>query len=132
MKTRILLVDDEAVLTRMMKRNLEATGRFEVLDINDSHIAVDAARRFRPDVALLDIMMPGVDGNDVAAAFASDPDLADIPIIFLTATISKTAVEPSGSKVGNYTFLAKPVTFDDVLACINGLLGTVGTVNEFV
>lgn len=119
MKKKILLVDDEAPLTRMMRRNLEATGRFDVLDVNDSSIALATARQFCPDLMFLDIMMPGVDGTDVAAAFANDPQLAGVPIIFLTATISPKVVEPTGSKVGSYTFLAKPVTFADLLTCID-------------
>lgn len=119
MKKKILLVDDEAGITRMMRRNLEATGRFEVLDINNSTIALETARQFRPDLVLLDVMMPDMDGGDVAAAFAEDQYLAKVPIIFLTAIVSKKEVEPSGSIIGNHTFLAKPVKLDDLLACIN-------------
>ncbi|HTP67032.1 MAG TPA: response regulator [Geobacteraceae bacterium] len=123
MKKRILLVDDEAPMTRMMRRNLEATGRFEVLDVNDSTTALQTARQFRPDLVFLDVMMPGVDGGDVAAAFADDPSLAQVPIIFLTAIVSKSEVKPTGSKIGKHLFLAKPVKLEDLLACIETHLG---------
>lgn len=126
MKKRILLVDDEAGITRMMRRNLEATGRFEVQDLNNPTLAVETASQFRPDLVLLDVMMPDMDGGAVAAAFAENPQLARIPIIFLTAIVSKKEVEPTGSMIGNHTFLAKPVKFDDLLACIDAQLGTAG------
>ncbi|QOX79428.1 response regulator [Trichlorobacter lovleyi] len=123
MKKRILLVDDEAGVTRMMRRNLEATGRFEVRDLNDPTQALETARQFRPDLVLLDVMMPEMDGGSVAAAFAEEPQLARVPIIFLTAIVSKKEVEPTGSQIGSHTFLAKPVAFNDLLACIDGQLG---------
>ena len=123
MKKRILLVDDEAGITRMMRRNLEATGRFEVLDLNDPARALETARQFRPDLVLLDVMMPEMDGGTVAAAFAEEPQLAQVPVIFLTAIVSKKEVEPTGSQIGSHTFLAKPVVFSDLLACIDGQLG---------
>ena len=119
MKKRILLVDDEPGITRMMRRNLEATGNFEVMDINDPTVALETARQFRPDLVLLDVMMPGVDGGDVAAAFAEDPLLATVPIVFLTAIVSKREVEPTGSTIGQHTFLAKPVKLEDLLVCID-------------
>jgi CheY-like chemotaxis protein len=118
MKKRILLVDDEPGITRMMRRNLEATGKFEVMDINDPTIALASALEFRPDLVLLDVMMPDVDGGDVAAAFSEEPQLAHIPIVFLTAIVGKKEVEPTGSMIGNHTFLAKPVKLEDLLICI--------------
>jgi len=123
MKKRILLVDDEAGITRMMRRNLEATGRFEVTDINNPALALETARQFRPDLVLLDVMMPGMDGGTVAAALADDPQLGRVPVIFLTAIVSKKEVEPTGSMIGNHTFLAKPVKLEDLLACIDEQLG---------
>ncbi len=123
MKKRILLVDDEAPMTRMMRRNLEATGRFEVLDINDPVTALKEARQFRPDLVFLDVMMPGLDGGDVAAAFAEDPSLAKVPVIFLTAIVTKDEVKPAGSKIGKHVYLAKPVKLEELLACIETHLG---------
>ena len=126
MKKRILLVDDEAGITRMMRRNLEATGRFEVMDINNPTLAVETARQFRPDLVLLDVMMPDMDGGTVAADLAADPQLAKVPIIFLTAIVSRNEVEPTGSMIGAHLFLAKPVKLDELLACIDSQLGKAG------
>jgi len=123
MKKKIMLVDDEAPITRMMRRNLEATGRFDVLDVNNPMLALETARRFEPDLVFLDVMMPGKDGGDVAADFADDPQLSKIPIVFLTAIVSKKEVEPAGSTIGQHTFLAKPVRLEDLLTCINDHIG---------
>lgn len=119
MKKRIMLVDDEASITRMMRRNLEATGRFEVMDVNNPTLALEVARQFRPDMVFLDVMMPEMDGGDVAADFADDPQLSKVPIVFLTAIVSKKEVASTGSTIGHHTFLAKPVKFEDLLTCIN-------------
>jgi len=125
MKKRIILVDDEKAVTRAMKRNLEATSLFEVMEINNPALVIENARQFKPDLVLLDVMMPEMDGGDVAAALADDPLLADVPIIFLTGIVSKKEVGSAGSIMrGNHTFLAKPVKFEDLLARIDEQLKT--------
>ena len=123
MKKRILLIDDEPGVTRMMRRNLEATNRFEVQELNDATQAVATALQFRPDLLICDVMMPEMDGGAVAAAFAETPQLARVPIIFLTAIVGKQEAEPTGSMIGSHVFLAKPVKHDDLLACIANQLG---------
>lgn len=123
MKKKILLVDDEPAITRMMRRNLESTGRFEVMDINDPTIALATARQFRPDLLLLDVMMPEMDGGVVAAAIEDDPELSGTPVIFLTAIVGQAEVNPTGSTIGHHTFLAKPVKLENLLVCIDDHLG---------
>lgn len=123
MKKRILLVDDEAPITRMMRRNLESTGRFEVLDVNDPTQALPLARQFKPDLALFDVMMPEKDGGELAADFKDDPALSHVPVVFLTAIVSRNEVNPTGSLIGEHTFLAKPVKLEELLACIDAQLG---------
>lgn len=123
MKKRILLVDDEAPITRMMRRNLESTGRFEVLDVNDPTQALPLARQFKPDLALFDVMMPEKDGGELAADFKEDPALSHVPVVFLTAIVSRNEVNPTGSLIGEHTFLAKPVKLEELLACIDAQLG---------
>ena len=70
MKKKILVVDDEAGLTRMIKANLERTGKYEVRTENMGSRAMAAAREFRPDLMFLDVMMPDMSGDDVAARLA--------------------------------------------------------------
>ena len=73
---RILVVDDEPSVTRSLKLNLENTMRYEVRIENDSSRVVAAAREFHPDLILLDVVMPGLDGCDVSARIHADPDCA--------------------------------------------------------
>lgn len=111
-KTRILIVDDEARFTRMVKLSLEKLGVYEVREENRARHALSAARDFRPDLILLDVVMPDADGGDVKAKIAADPELRDIPILFLTALVS-TSTDSAGMQ-----FIAKPVTLQKLTECI--------------
>ena len=123
-KKKILVVDDEASLTRMLRRNLEATGKYEVREENSGAHAYETAREFQPDMIILDVMMPDMDGGDVAAKIQDDESLKHIPIVFLTAILKKEEVaESTGSTIGGRTFLVKPVKVDDLIACIEDHLG---------
>ena len=123
-KKKILVVDDEASLTRMLRRNLEATGKYEVREENSGAHAYETAREFQPDMIMLDVMMPDMDGGDVAAKIQDDESLKHIPIVFLTAILKKEEVaESTGSTIGGRTFLVKPVKVDDLIACIENHLG---------
>ena len=88
-KKRILVVDDEAALTRMVKLNLERTGNYEVRTENSGPMAIPAALEFRPDLMLLDVMMPGMTGDEIAAQLREDPALSHIKFIFVTAIVTK-------------------------------------------
>jgi CheY-like chemotaxis protein len=121
--TRILAIDDEAGFTRLLKINLEATGRFVVRTENDPRMALPAALDFHPDLVLLDVMMPGFDGGDVATTFASDPRLNQIPIVFLTATVRHSEVDAHDGCFGGLRFLSKPVALPELLACLDEILG---------
>jgi DNA-binding response OmpR family regulator len=122
-KKKILVVDDEQAMTRMLKRNLEATGRYDVRTENSGAAGVTAAREFQPDLILLDVMMPGIDGGEVAAKIKEDKRLANIPVVFLSAIIKKEETQPTGGNIGGLTFLAKPVKLDDLIICIENHLG---------
>ena len=117
-KKRILMVDDEAGFTRMAKISLEARAQYSVEVVNDPADALAAARRFKPDIILLDIIMPGMDGGDVANQLRSDPELRNVPIIFITATASGKAAANDGLVSGGYLYLSKPVALDDLMRCI--------------
>jgi CheY-like chemotaxis protein len=84
-KKKILVVDDEQNMTRMLKRNLEATGRYDVRTENSGAAGVTAAREFQPDLILLDIMMPKMDGYTFLKKMKGDTQLRRIPVIVLTA-----------------------------------------------
>jgi CheY-like chemotaxis protein len=126
MPTKILAIDDDPTVTRMIQLNLQQAGRYEVLTVNDSASALSAARQFRPDLILLDVMMPGPDGGEVAAGLESDPVLKDVPIVFLTAIVTKKETGPGGKSIRGRRFIAKPVTLEELVGCIEESLKTDG------
>ncbi len=111
---RILVVDDEPSVTRNLKLNLETSGGYEVFTENDAGNALTTARTFQPDLILLDVMMPGLDGGDVASNLRADPWLRDTPIIFLTALVSNKETDGHEVLSGTNTFLAKPVDIGEL------------------
>lgn len=118
-KKRILIIDDEASFTRMVKLNLEKTGTFEVREENRATDALAAAREFKPDLILLDVIMPTMDGGDVASQIRNDRHLKGTPIVFLTATVSQREAGEGGLNSGGDLFLAKPVTVENLIHCLN-------------
>ena len=122
-KKRILAVDDQTSNTRLMKLHLERTNDYEVREENSAQAALAAAEEFQPHLILLDVMMPGMDGGELAARFRANPKLKDVPIVFLTAAVTKREVESGNGLVGGYPFLAKPVVLSEVLTCLKLHLG---------
>ena len=118
----ILIVDDEPSFTRLLKINLEARTQHTVAVVNRAHEAIPAAHKQKPDLILLDVIMPGCDGGELAARLAADPRLRDVPVVFLTATVSQAEAH-SGAKSGGFPLLAKPVSMPDLLACLARHLG---------
>jgi DNA-binding response OmpR family regulator len=123
-KKRILVVDDEPSITRLLKLNLEQTNDYEVRGENNAEVAVAAAEEFKPHLILLDVMMPGLDGGELANRFQASPELKSVPIVFLTAVATKGEVYARGGQVGGLTFLAKPVEMSEVVACLKQHLGS--------
>ncbi len=118
-KRRILIIDDEAGFTRMVKLNLEKAGPYEVREENRALHAVAAAREFKPDLILLDVIMPAMDGGDVAAKIKNDPHLRGTPIVFLTATVTVREAGKAGLNAGGDLFLAKPISVDALIEVIH-------------
>ena len=111
---RILIVDDDRDSTHLLKILLEKKGGYVVLEENDAARAHQSARNFRPDLILLDIMMPGTDGGDVAAQIEADPDLQRTPIIFLTGLVTKAEAKAILSFQW-HPVLAKPISIPDLI-----------------
>ena len=123
MKKRILVVDDEPALTRMVKLNLERTGNYEVRTENQGSMAVQAAREFKPDLIFLDVMMPDMTGDEISAQLKEDEELSRIKFIFMTAIVTRDETENMGTNIGGNEFLAKPVKTNELLASIERVLG---------
>ena len=115
---RILVVDDEASLTRMLKLNLERQGEFEICEVNHASRASDEARRFKPDLILMDVMMPELDGGTLAARLQQDSSLRHVPIVFLTAAVKNSEVASRNGYIGGLPFLAKPVELAELTNCL--------------
>jgi CheY-like chemotaxis protein len=120
---RILVVDDEPSITRLLKLNLEKTGRYEVREENRGAMAVDAARTFRPNLIIMDVMMPDMGGGEVASRLREDPSLRNIPVVFLTAAVKKEELGGPEGKIGGRLYIAKPLDLKGVLAAIERILG---------
>jgi DNA-binding response OmpR family regulator len=103
---RVLVVDDEAPIRLLCRVNLEAEG-MEVLEAADGPSGLEAARRERPDVVLLDVMMPGLDGWRVAEELLEDPETRIIPIVFLTAR-AELRDRARGLDLGGLDYVTKP------------------------
>jgi CheY-like chemotaxis protein len=116
-KRRILVVDNDRDSTHLIKILLERTSRYLVLEENDATKAHQSARNFRPDLILLDIVMPETDGGEVAAQIQADPELQTTPIIFLTALVTKAEAK-AGLRIQGHPFLAKPINIPEL---INGI-----------
>jgi len=106
----VLVVDDEQSIRLLCRVNLGASG-IEVLEADDGKAGLELARSERPDLILLDVMMPGLDGWDVARELAEDAVTRDIPVVFLTAR-AETADRRRGAQLGGVGYLVKP--FDPV------------------
>jgi CheY-like chemotaxis protein len=124
MKKKILVVDDEAALTRMIKLNLERTGNYEVRTENIGGNAIEAIREFQPDLLFLDVMMPGVDGTEIANQLKNEEEFADIKFVFMTAIVSKAETATLGSSIGGNEYLAKPVKTEELIETIERVLGS--------
>lgn len=121
-KVKILVIDDEIRLTKLLKRTLENAGNFEVAVENVSTNAIGAAHKFNPDLILLDIMMPGIGGEEIAAQIKEDEGLKNIKIIFLSSLMTKTITGATGKAIGGNMYLSKPVNESELLQCIEKFL----------
>ena len=122
-KIKILIVDDEVRLSRLLKLTLVRTGKFEIRTENRGSNALNAARAFKPDLILLDVIMPDMSGDKVAQQIRDDAELCHTKIIFLTALLTREETGNTGKKIGGYMCLAKPVRDDDLIYCIENKLG---------
>ncbi len=122
-KKRILVVDDEPGITRLLKINLEDTDKYIVRVENSASRMLDVTREFEPDLILLDVMMPDGDGGELASQVHDIPRFRNLPIVFLTAAVTKEEVSSHQGRIGGLPFLAKPVEMPEVLGCLQQQLG---------
>jgi DNA-binding response OmpR family regulator len=120
---RVLIVDDEAPIRLLCRVNLEAE-QMEVLEAGDGPSGLEAARKERPDVILLDVMMPGLDGWRVAEELLEDPATSSIPIVFLTAR-AELRDRARGLDLGGLDYVTKPFNPVELAPLIRELIARV-------
>ena len=120
---RILIVDNDKNSTHLVKVLLEKTGRYLVFEENEPTRAHLSARNFRPDLILLDVVMPETDGGEVAARIKKEPELQTTPIIFLTALVTRAEAN-GGLQIDGHPFLAKPINIPELIEAIERSLPT--------
>jgi CheY-like chemotaxis protein len=116
---RVLIIDDEQDFCYFVKKNLESSGDFEVNICDEGAKGVAFIKQLRPDLVLLDIVMPGINGTDIAAQMREDKDMKDIPFAFLTAIIKQDEVKQNNGYIAGETIIAKPVETQELARTIN-------------
>jgi len=119
-KQTILVVDDEQDLLDLIEYNLKKEG-FTVLTSDSGEKGIELAGRMKPDLILLDIMMPGMDGIEVCRKIKSDPETQAIPVVFLTARGDEKS-EITGLDLGADDYLFKPISTSKLLSRIKAIL----------
>jgi DNA-binding response OmpR family regulator len=122
--TRVLVIDDEAPIRLLCRVNLEAEG-MEVLEAADGPSGLAAARAETPDVILLDVMMPGLDGWRVAEELLDDERTQTIPIVFLTAR-AELRDRARGIDLGGVDYVTKPFNPVELAPLVRSLLARMG------
>ena len=122
---KILIVDDDVRLLDITRKALEATGEYEVMTEDSGRRALITAATFKPDLVILDVMMPGMDGGEVASALRGHPATRDVPVLFLTSLASRgEKTTADGGKRGIGRYLAKPVDPQELCRRVAELLNS--------
>ena len=124
MAKKILLVDDEKEVVDILSKFLLKEG-FEVEVATDGKTALELARKFLPNLIVLDVMMPGMDGGEVMSEIEEDEKLRRIPVVFLTAAVSEGEAVMINKKSMGRVYLAKSSDIRDQIKEIKKILGVV-------
>jgi len=125
MKMTILTIEDQADIRRLIRMTLEFEG-IDVIEAGNGAEGLVLARRHRPDLILLDVMMPGLSGLQVSQALAADPALSHIPVLMLTA-LAQDGDVAAGLAAGARAYLTKPFSPMELLNVVQGAVGVAQT-----
>jgi DNA-binding response OmpR family regulator len=128
MKKRILLVEDDPSAARLVSYTLEQEG-YEVLTAPNGVEGLRKAREEEPDLLVLDVMLPGLDGFEVCHRLRSEPQTAKLPILMLSAK-AREADKATGINVGANDYLSKPAAPDEIVARVANLLAEKDAANS--
>lgn len=119
-RSRVLVIDDEPGFTHLLKAGLERFGGYEIACCHDSGNALDVAADLRPDIILLDIVMPGKDGTELYRELQEHPELRSVPTIMLTALVCSQDVSWEGYAIcGGMLLLSKLAEIGKIHHCLS-------------
>lgn len=118
-KKKILIIDDEPHFCKLVKKNIEQIGGFEVYTATNGEEGIRLAKEIRPGLILLDVVMPEMDGVEVLSRIKGEESIKNTPVVFLTGIIKEEEAGIQASFSGGYSFLAKTVTVGELIACIS-------------
>jgi two-component system alkaline phosphatase synthesis response regulator PhoP len=121
MAKKIIVVDDEPYIARVIKFKLEQEG-YNVISANDGQTGLQRIREEKPDLVLLDVMMPGLSGYDVCQQLKKDPALSGIPVVILTAKGQERDRE-QGLNMGASDYITKPFSPNRLLELVRNMIG---------
>ena len=108
-RKKIFIVDDEEILTLLVKWNLEETGEYKVTTESDPRKAITRALGIKPDLFLLDVLMPHMNGIQLARRIKANNKLNHIPVIYLSAALPDSGAAPQEDETDPYSSLTKPI-----------------------
>ncbi|MFC1857028.1 two-component system response regulator [Thermodesulfobacteriota bacterium] len=118
---KLLMVDDDEDLLALLKLKLEKTGRYQVVNTTDGSKAVHLATEESPDLIVLDIEMPGMDGGEVANALAESKHAKDIPVLFLSSLVSEADVAKNKGVIGGRNMASKKGSIQELIDRIESM-----------
>lgn len=121
-KKKILIIDDETDFSYLLKTHFESTGDFEVYTAVDGNAGIKLAKQVNPNLILLDIMMPDMDGYEVLKRLKEDNDLVMIPVIMLSA-ISDEQSKVRAAQLYDEAYITKPIDFPSLKDAVEKILG---------
>ncbi len=129
---KILVIDDEEGFCEFVKHCLERTGRFDVSVATDGASGLSRAETEKPELILLDIRMPKMNGAQVADRLIRGEGTRDIPIAFITGLLTDDEVKKRNGYIHGFPFITKPVTKDELIAQIDAVFEVVRTERRFI
>lgn len=131
-KSKILVIDDESDFCEFVKWSLEKTGKFEVLVSTDGPSGIAQAETAKPELILLDIRMPRMNGTEVADHLLHRDDTRDIPIAFITGLLNKDEVKKRSGYIHGFPFIVKPITKNELIEQIDSVFEIITSQKSFI
>src|SRR4051812_6767917 len=120
-RRKVLIVDDDPAVVELIKDVLEKDGRFEIKDVNNGFAAGMLAKDYHPDLIILDVMLPDINGQAVCELIRNDPTMSDIKIICISGMVEEDKIAELRA-AGADDFLHKPLDIDELIRRVSRLL----------